>query len=191
MKTIMIKTVNNFELVKVATNNHNSYQIYEQGSDFPVVAFKTLQVALKTLDTMLKSKEYNLNKVVDLYDSVDTRTKNILNRYNINTLNECLELSANKILSFKHATIRVVRNIALAVKKYFNDSKLLEELKVIEFNKQLEQALELIKEKNKSIDNRKVALLINLASNSAATFGEKRNSILLASKILNIKVITC
>lgn len=116
------------------------------------------------------------------------RTYNVLIKAGYRDLKEVAKASLNTLINMKNAGMKTVNEVCRLIKKVLGDDRLFNEYEEYKVNSKMFNLLKRIEEVNKLKNNRKVNLLINLAKNKAATFGEKRNSLLMSARILNISL---
>ena len=144
---------------------------------------KNIQIITNT-----DNREERTTLLVDLQNDMRIRTYNVLIRAGYRDLKEVAKASLNTLMNMKNAGMKTVNEVCRLIKKVLGDDRLFNEYEEYRINAKMFNLLKRIEEVNKLKNNRKVNLLINLAKNKAATFGEKRNSLLMSARILNVSL---
>ena len=119
-------------------------------------------------------------------DEIGVRTYNVLRRGGFECLNELINKAVVDLIKIRNMSKNSMMQIAKAIAKYFSITKLIDELSTYMTDYDMLEAIEQIESTNDKVNNKKVKLLLNLAKNSGATYGEKVNSINLCKSILGI-----
>lgn len=142
---------------------------------------------------MLKIEFTKETSIKNFRDILSVRAYNVITRAGFTDVRELASVDFEVIKNLRHAGIRTITEICKLVDNVLNEDRFLIDLKQykegIYIKERLDDALVDIKEVNSIKNNRKVTLLINLANNEAVTIGEKRNSLLMASKILGMEYL--